>query len=193
MKIRKVEFFGSFYNHEDVLSDPRKKIVFSGRSNVGKSSLINTLLGRKIARVSKAPGKTRSINLILVNDEFFLVDLPGYGYAKVSKSLRALWGPMIEGFLKRDKSVKGAFILVDARRDPGDWEYMLSSFYRERGIPFVFVFTKVDKLSSSERKKRFDRISGQLALDREFIVPFSSRTGEGKDRIWGFIKTMLEV
>ncbi len=176
-----------------MVSEGRSKIVFSGRSNVGKSSLINTLLGRRIAKTAKTPGKTRSVNLFLVNREFFFVDLPGYGYAKVSKEMREMWGRLIEGFLKKDRTIRGAFILVDARRDPGDWEFMLADFYRERGIPFVFVLTKFDKVKPSQRKKRLGEISQRLSLDSSFIVPFSSKTGEGKDRVWRYIETMLEV
>ncbi len=193
IKLKRVEFFGSFFQLRDIPYIPLPKIIFSGRSNVGKSSMINTLLNIKdIARVGKRPGKTRSVNFIMINKEFFFVDLPGYGYAGVSKKMKNLWGNLIEGFLNREKYIKGAFILMDIRRDPEEEEFMLMDFLKGKEIPFIIVLTKCDKLGKNDRLKRIKRISEKLSMEASFIVPFSSKTKEGKDEVWKYIKTMIE-
>src|SRR5687768_7653116 len=131
------------------------EVAFSGRSNVGKSSLINALVHRrKFARVSNTPGRTREINFFKVNDQFILADLPGYGYARISKEKRAAWRPLIEGYLKGSNALRGVVQLLDARRTPSEDDLQMLEFLAHRGTPTLVIATKVDKLRKSERDKR---------------------------------------
>ena len=151
----------------------------AGRSNVGKSSLINALLGRKsLARVSKRPGKTREINLYRVND-FILTDLPGYGYARVPRPVREAWHALIEDYLSNTRLLRGALVLVDARRDVGEDDLRLIEFLAEFGTPLLFVITKIDKIARSRRAKTLARLQEQLDVPEEQMVATSSRTREG--------------
>jgi len=162
------------------------QIAFSGRSNVGKSSLINTLLRRtrkKIARVSATPGKTRTINFFLVNERFFLVDLPGYGYAKVPKAMREAWSELIEWYLSASGGVQGLVHLMDARRDPTDHDLNMITYLSELGVPTLVVLTKMDKLKKTQREKAIQRICEGLSVGEEQVVPFSSKTGEGREAL----------
>ena len=189
------------------------EIAFAGKSNVGKSSLINAMLGRKgLARTSGTPGKTRAINFysvflpsaktdsddlassgnILV-DMLYFVDLPGYGYAKVSKSESAKWGNMIEGYLKQRKELKTVLLLVDIRRDVGSNDLMLYDWFKYYSIPTIIVATKSDKLSKNEITKNITNIKNGLNQSGE-IIPFSSKTKEGRDKLWSHIlKNIREV
>ncbi len=194
LRIKKASFFGCYFHLDDIPRLPQVKVVFAGRSNVGKSSMINTLVNmRNLARVGKHPGKTRSVNFYLINDSFFFVDLPGYGYAKVSKKEKARWGSLVEGFLKRERFIKGAFILLDIRRDPGEEEFMLMDFFRSRRIPYVLVLTKADKLGRNQRGKRLKELSEILSLESAFLVPFSSKTREGRDKVLDIISSMTGI
>jgi GTP-binding protein len=160
------------------------EVAFVGRSNVGKSSLLNRLLRRKaFARVSNTPGRTREINFFKVNDRFVLADLPGYGYARISKERKAAWKPLIEGYLRRSPMLRGVVQLLDVRHDPtGDDRHMLD-FLADIGVPTLVVFTKVDKLRSAERDTRIPALLDALALDESQVLVFSSRTGEGRDEL----------
>jgi len=169
------------------------EVAFSGRSNVGKSSLLNTLVRRKaLARVSQTPGKTREINFFRVNDAFTLVDLPGYGYAQVSKSARAEWRPLIESYLRHSEQLRGVVQLIDARHDPTALDRQMLEFLAELGAPTIVALTKVDKLRPSARAARLESTIRELGLDDEQIVPFSSVTGEGRDELAEAILALVQ-
>ena len=158
------------------------EIAFAGRSNVGKSSLINRLLRRsKAARVSNTPGRTREINFFRVNDQFILVDLPGYGYAKVSKDRKMEWKPMIEGYLRGSATLRGIVQLLDIRHDPTNDDIQMLDFLAEVSVPTMIVMTKTDKLTKSQAATRITAIVSSLGLDEEQVIPFSAVTGAGRD------------
>jgi GTP-binding protein len=158
------------------------EVAFGGRSNVGKSSLINALVRRKkLARVSNTPGRTREIHFFGINDLFTLVDLPGYGYARISKSRQAEWKPLIEGFLRSSAELRGVVQLLDVRHDPTGDDAQMIEFLAEIGAPTVFVATKVDKLAKREVADRVAQIATVIGADAEQIIPFSAVTGEGRD------------
>jgi GTP-binding protein len=168
------------------------EIAFSGRSNVGKSSLLNTLVRRKsLARVSGTPGKTREINFFRVNDAFHLVDLPGYGYARVSKAARDAWRPLIEGYLQTSEQLRGVVQLIDARHPPSTDDLRMMDFLASIGVPTVVVATKVDKLSRTERNEKLAALGPQLGVEEEQLIPFSSRTGEGRDDLAQAVVSLL--
>jgi len=191
MKIKTVEYVGTIAqpggaSPAEASTGRLPQIAFSGRSNVGKSSLINTLLRRtrkKIARVSATPGKTRTINFFLVNERFFLVDLPGYGYAKVPKGMRDAWSELIEWYLSDSGGVHGLVHLMDARRDPTDHDLAMITYLSELGVPTLVALTKMDKLKQTQREKAIQRTCEGLSLGEDQIVPFSSKTGEGRETL----------
>ena len=203
MKIRSVDFVGAIAEPGGSVPGGLPEVAFSGRSNVGKSSLINQLLGRTrtpIARVSNTPGKTREVNFFQVDAlgfesgeavEFFLVDLPGYGYAKVPGKLRDAWKPLIETYLRRSPALQGVVQLVDARHGPTKDDHQMLAFLADLGTPTLVVLTKVDKLKRSQRKKQFESITKELGLDMEQIVPFSAVTGEGRDDLLRALEGLL--
>jgi GTP-binding protein len=158
------------------------EVAFAGRSNVGKSSLLNRLVRRRgFARVSNTPGRTREINFFRVNNEFVLADLPGYGYARVSKEDKAAWRPLIEGYLAGTPAPRGVVQLLDVRRDPSDDDRQMLDFLAETELPTIVVVTKVDKLSSRAAAERIAELGKELNLDAEQIIPFSAVTGSGRD------------
>ena len=158
------------------------EIAFSGRSNVGKSSLLNRLVGRKkLARVSRTPGRTREINFFRVNDSFVMADLPGYGYAKVSKARKAEWRPLLEGYIAKTPQLAGVVQLLDMRREPSEDDVAMLDFLAELGMPTIVVLTKSDKLTRAAAAKQADAIARSLLLDPEQTIPFSAVTGEGRD------------
>jgi GTP-binding protein len=160
------------------------EVAFAGRSNVGKSSLLNALVRRRsLARVSRTPGRTREINFFKVNDEFVLVDLPGYGYARVSKADRATWRPLIEGYLRHTPTLRGLVLLLDVRREPTPDDEQMLAFLAERGLPVLVVVTKIDKLSEQGAQARVNELISALGLAPEQVVPFSAVTGAGRDEL----------
>ena len=169
------------------------EIAFAGRSNVGKSSLINKLVHRKkLARVSNTPGRTREIHFFRVNQDFVLVDLPGYGYARIAKERRAEWKPLIESFLRSSPGIRGIVQLLDVRRDPsGDDEQMLD-FLAELGVPTILAVTKVDKLTKSAVAGRMREIAKVLGVEEEQMIPFSAVTGEGRYELAEALMSLLE-
>lgn len=196
MKIRTVEFRISVASPDQERPQDLPQIAFSGRSNVGKSSLINTLLRRtrkKIAHVSGQPGKTQTLNFYVVNDEFYLVDLPGFGYAKVPKTVRDQWRPLIERYLKEEEKLLGVVHLVDVRHSPSQDDRQMIEFLAELGIPTLVVLTKVDKLTKTMRGVRVPAVAEELQLDPEQVLPFSSKTGEGRDDLVESITALLEA
>lgn len=160
------------------------EVAFAGRSNVGKSSLLNALVRRKaFARVSRTPGRTREINFFEVNKAFVLVDLPGYGYARISKERQAEWRPLIEGFLRGSTQLRGIVQLLDVRREPTDDDRQMLDLLAEVGLPTLVCVTKTDKLSRPAVRARVEGIARELALDPEQVIPFSAVTGEGRDEL----------
>jgi GTP-binding protein len=158
------------------------EVAFAGRSNVGKSSLLNALLRRRAAaRVSKTPGRTREINFFRINDAFVLVDLPGYGYARIAKERRAEWRPLIEGYLSQSPNLRGLVLLLDARREPTDDDRAMLDFLAERETPVLVAITKMDKFGNDAGRERVQAIAAALDLDTDQVVPVSARTGLGRD------------
>ena len=171
------------------------QIAFSGRSNVGKSSLINTLLGRTrkgVARVSGTPGKTQGLNFYRINGRFFLVDLPGFGFARVPDRVRERWKPLIEGYLARNDGPCAVVHLVDARRDPTEGDLKMLDYLAGLGLPSLISVTKIDKLSWEKRTKTIPALIHSLGLDPDQVIPFSSKTGEGRDELLGALAGLLE-
>jgi GTP-binding protein len=193
--IRSVEYAGTVATPDGALPGDLPQVAFSGRSNVGKSSLINTLLRRTrrhVARVSGTPGKTQALNFYRVNDAFFLVDLPGFGYARVPASVRDSWRRLVEGYLGRREGIRGVVHLIDARRGPMDTDLKMMSYLGELGLPVLVVLTKVDKLKRQERGRVVERTMRALEIDTEQILPFSSQTGEGRDALLGALDSLLD-
>jgi GTP-binding protein len=183
--IRKLEFMGGMaaadgWRPESALPE----VAFSGRSNVGKSALLNRLVGRKkLARVSRTPGRTREINFFRVNDLFVMADLPGYGYARVSKARKAEWRPLLEGYISRTPQLAGVVQLLDMRREPSQDDVAMLDFLAELGMPTIVVLTKSDKLTRQAAAEQSDAIARSLLLDPEQTIPFSAVTGEGRDEL----------
>ena len=169
-------------------SDPRVQVAFSGRSNVGKSSLINALLGRKsLARVSSSPGKTITINFYDVDKKLYLVDLPGYGFAKRSPEEKRVWSALTDGYFTRNPNIDRLSLvlqLVDSRVGPTADDEMMLEFLRESELPFAVVATKVDKLNATERKKNLEALRAHPLVGDAPVIPFSALKGEGKDELW---------
>ncbi|MBO5174523.1 MAG: YihA family ribosome biogenesis GTP-binding protein [Eubacterium sp.] len=165
------------------------EMAFWGRSNVGKSSLINTLMNRKsFARISSQPGKTQTVNYYNVNDIFYLVDLPGYGYAKVSKEVAAKWMKMIERYLNTSQCLRVVFLLIDIRHDPSAKDVEMYRMLTQKGLNPLIIATKADKISKMARQKNVAQIRKKLeVVEGTPIIPFSAQTKEGKEEIWEYI------
>ncbi|MBQ7990940.1 MAG: YihA family ribosome biogenesis GTP-binding protein [Oscillospiraceae bacterium] len=191
MNFNTAEFVRSYGEYSQLPPSERTEIAFAGRSNVGKSSLINKILGRKsLARVSGVPGKTATINFYRL-DPIYLVDLPGYGYAKVAKSDKQRWSGLIEGYLHDDRDLALIFQLIDMRHPPSADDLQMIDFMIESEIPFVIVFTKADKLKKSERTERMEGFAREIPMfDKITCIEFSSQTGEGTERIRDIIKEL---
>ena len=168
------------------------EFAFAGKSNVGKSSLINGLLNRRaLARTSSQPGKTQTINFYNVNDDLYFVDLPGYGYAKVSVEVKAKWGKMIERYLKKSKMLKCIFLLIDTRHDPSANDKMMYDWIVSNGYKPVIIATKLDKLKRSQIQKHVKMVREGLGLAKEdILIPFSAETKQGRDEIWALIESL---
>ena len=168
------------------------EVAFGGRSNVGKSSLINKLVRRKkLARVSNTPGRTREIHFFQVNEDFVLVDLPGYGYARISKERRSEWRPLIEGYLSHSPGVRGIVQLLDARHNPTADDEQMLGFLGELGLPTIIAATKIDKLAKGAIGKRLREIGRLIGMDDSQIIPFSAITGEGRDELAAAIVSLI--
>ena len=167
------------------------EIAFAGKSNVGKSSLINGLLNRKsLARTSATPGKTQTINFYNINDELYLVDLPGYGYAKVSEAEKVKWGKLIERYLHNSKQLKAVFLLIDIRHEPSANDRMMYDWIVDMGYNPIIIATKLDKIKRSQIQKQMKLIKTTLNLvPGTVIIPFSATTKQGRDEIWELVET----
>ena len=171
------------------------EFAFAGKSNVGKSSLINALMNRKsFARTSAQPGKTQTINFYNINEALYFVDLPGYGYAKVSQELKAKWGKMIEGYLKKSKQLRCIFLLVDIRHEPSENDKNMYDWIVYHGFEPVIIATKLDKINRSQIAKQVKLLRTGLGLPKETkLIPFSAETKQGRDEIWEIMEQLLEV
>ncbi len=192
MKIQSAEFIKSAVKPSQYPEHGLPEIAFAGRSNVGKSSLINTLVKRKgLVKTSSRPGCTQLINFFLLNQDICLVDLPGYGYAKVSKSVRAQWQPMVERYLSSRKNLCGLILLMDIRRDPRKEEAHLMDFLEASEIPYLVILTKADKLSRNQQKKRVAALSAHIRRHPDDMILFSSKTGLGRQMVLDEITALL--
>ena len=170
------------------------EVAFAGKSNVGKSSLINALMNRKsLARTSSQPGKTQTINYYNVNDTVYFVDLPGYGYAHVSESVKAKWGKMIEDYLHRSKQLKAVFLLIDIRHAPSGNDCMMYHWIKNQGYDPIIIATKLDKIKRSQLQKQIKLIKTTLEADKEtVIIPFSAETKQGREEIYEIVDRLIE-
>lgn len=190
MKITDAKFAAAVSTPESMLKDDKAEIAFLGRSNVGKSSLINSLLKVKgLARTSSTPGRTQALNFFLINEEFYFVDFPGYGYAKTSKDKRVEWGKLGEKYLAERKQLVLSILIVDARHEPSPLDLQMKSWLQHFGLPYLVVSTKVDKLSANKRRKSWQ--TAKKVLNTENIVQYSSVTREGAKDIWNMIGSSI--
>src|SRR5436190_14778359 len=180
--IRNVEFIGGMSEKHGWRPDSSlPEVAFAGRSNVGKSSLLNCLVRRKsFARVSRTPGRTREINFFRVNNGFVLVDLPGYGYARVSKQQKSEWKPLMESYLRRTTQLRGIVLLLDIRREPSEDDRAMLDFLAEMEVPTIVALTKIDKLGKSAARERVAELAETLRLSNEQVIRFSAHSGEGR-------------
>jgi GTP-binding protein len=190
MKVTSAEFLKSAFRQTEWPSDDKPEIAFLGRSNVGKSSLINSLLGvRGLARTSSTPGRTQSLNFFTINERFRFVDLPGFGYARVPLKIKASWGEMVTTYLANRRQLVLSIHIVDSRHEPTKQDLQLHEWLVSGGKPRLLVATKSDKLSNNELRKHLQRISS--VLEDESVVAYSAKTGNGRDEIWRAIKSAV--
>lgn len=195
MKILSAEFIKSIYDLRALPNSVLSEFVFVGRSNVGKSSLINIVCNKKkMAKIGSVPGKTRQLNYFLINEKFYLVDLPGYGYAKVPEQIRAGWRKLVEDYISERSNVKLVFVMIDSRHEPTYLDELMVSWLEYYEIPFAVVLTKSDKISSNKMQKQIYRASKivnneDLCID---YIPFSIISGEGKYEILKLIEEHLD-
>ncbi|WP_349408055.1 ribosome biogenesis GTP-binding protein YihA/YsxC [Pseudalkalibacillus sp. SCS-8] len=190
MKINTAELIISAVKKEQYPNDMKPEIALAGRSNVGKSSFINKMINRKsLARTSSKPGKTQTLNFYLLNDFMYFVDVPGYGFAKVSKKERDAWGRMIEQYLMESEHLKAVVLLVDIRHAPSQDDQLMYDWLNHFEIPVIVVATKADKIPKGKHQKHMKTIRETLGLSKEDIVlPFSSETSFGKEKVWSAIQ-----
>ena len=189
MKPREVRFIKSVYALSECPNGDIPEIAFVGRSNVGKSSLLNCLINRKgLAKTSARPGKTQALNFFSLDDKCHFVDLPGYGYAKVPLQMKEEWNRVMFTYLQEREQLSLVVQLLDARHKPTEKDLDMLAILDEAEVPTMIVATKIDKLKRGERKKNLDKIRGTLELDEEAVIlPFSSETGEGRKELWDYL------
>jgi GTP-binding protein len=191
MLITSAEFMTSAVRPQQYPAPDLPEFAFAGRSNVGKSSLINTLVSRrKLVQTSSAPGKTRLVNFFRVNEAFMLVDLPGYGYARVSEAERRKWRPMIEQYLSGRESLKAVVVILDIRRTPNEEDAQLLNWLDRREIPSVLIVTKADKLSKTAQAKQRALIAAALEVEPDELVLFSAKTRQGREELWRILLSL---
>ena len=193
LNYNKAEYSASYGKFSQIPPCERKEIAFAGHSNVGKSTLINKIFNRKnLARVSSVPGKTATINFYGLENLYF-VDLPGYGYAKVSKSEKERWSGLIEGYLNSDRDIRLVFMLVDMRHEPTKDDIQMINYLIDTEMPFVLILTKADKLKKTERQKRMEAFRSEIpCFDDMHVIPFSSQTYEGVEEVRAVIEEITE-
>ncbi|AXI09607.1 YihA family ribosome biogenesis GTP-binding protein [Oceanobacillus sp. 143] len=193
MKVTQAEIVISAVSKKQYPGDGLPEIALAGRSNVGKSSFINKLINRKaLARTSSKPGKTQTLNFYKINERFYFVDVPGYGYAKVSKSEREKWGGMMEEYFGTRETLQVVLLITDIRHEPTKDDIQMYEFLKYHELPVVVVATKLDKIPKSKRASFIKRTKQTLNVEADDIVlPFSSETGEGKDEAWGILSKYL--
>jgi len=190
--VKTVEFIKSATKPAHYPEGDLPEIAFAGRSNVGKSSLINVLVNRKsLVRTSSTPGRTQLINFFAVNNAFTLVDLPGYGFAKVPLSVKKDWGPMMETYLSTRPNLRGVVLIIDIRRTPKDEDLQMLDWLRNFGVPPLLVVTKCDKVSKNEREKQLGIIAKTLGVQKTDLTPFSALSRDGQENIWQRIEALL--
>ncbi|MBX0358898.1 ribosome biogenesis GTP-binding protein YihA/YsxC [Halobacillus sp. Nhm2S1] len=190
MKVNSADIVISAASKKQYPKTPIPEIALAGRSNVGKSSFINRMIQRKnLARTSSKPGKTQTLNFYIINDKFHFVDVPGYGYAKVSKKERAKWGEMMEEYFAEREQLKATALIIDIRHKPTEDDQLMYDYLKHFELPVMVIATKLDKIKKGQRKKQLKMIFDVLEMEEEdALIPFSSETGEGKDVAW---RTML--
>ena len=194
MRIEKAEFKTSVVRRQDILETGMPEFAFVGRSNVGKSSIINNLTGVKgLAKTSSMPGLTKMVNYFLINDKFFFVDLPGYGYAKTSKEHQGVWSSLIGDYLLSSEDLKMIFLLLDIRRVPSDLDKIMISFMLENNLPFTIIATKADKVSAMVQKIAVEKIAKELGLRKELIFVHSSNNSSGRQRLLEYIDAVIST
>lgn len=187
-----VKFIKSVFSLKGLPEPEYPEIAFAGRSNVGKSSLINRILNRKnLVKVSSKPGKTQSLNFFLVRDLFYLVDLPGYGYAKVPKSLQEQWGKLITSYLETRQTLRGVVLIIDLRHSLKELDRDLAGWLRSKEIPVLFVYTKTDKLSKNQQNKNALILDAGLGIDQSDRILFSAKSGQGRDNLLSKLDQIL--
>lgn len=193
MNITSAKYLTSVVEAKNILKDEMVEIAFVGRSNVGKSSLINRLVGVKnLAKTSSTPGLTKMINYFVVNDRFKIVDLPGYGYAKTGQKHIANWAGLMEKYLLGSPNLKTVFVLVDCRHEPSELDRMMLEFLNSYQIPYVIIATKVDKLAKSKIPQACSAIAKQLGVRKELVQAFSSENGFGREKLLEYIENIIE-
>ena|SRR5438874_13279272 len=191
MKVVTTEFLKSAFKEDDWPKDPRPEIAFLGRSNVGKSSLINSLLSvRGLARTSSTPGRTQSLNFFLINDEYKFVDFPGYGYARVPGKIKSSWSEMATSYLAKRRQLVLSIHIVDSRHEPTKQDLQLHDWLEESDKPRLVVATKSDKLSNNELRKNLEHIA--RVLNDDSVVAYSAKSGRGRDELWRAIRSAIE-
>jgi len=194
MKIISAEFVTSAAKSSQYPPPLLPEIAFAGRSNVGKSSLINTLVNRKrLVKTSATPGRTQLINFFDINGQMGFVDLPGYGYARVPPAVKKKWGPMIETYLSGRKTLKGVVVIMDIRRIPGPEESNLLGWLAHYSIPDILVLTKTDKLSKNKQSRQYQLIASALDRDQADFILFSAKTRRGKSALWDAIQSLASI
>jgi len=192
MKILSAEFVISAPGPKQFPRDSRPQIAIAGRSNVGKSSIINSLLHRKnLVKTSQTPGKTQLINFFIINESFYFVDLPGYGYARVPHAVTDAWAPMIEGYLKDAPNLSAVIVLLDSRREPDERDLRLIEWLKQYEIPAIYALTKIDKLNRQETDRARRSISAGLEIADELVLT-SAKNGTGIKELWGAIIKKLK-
>ncbi len=192
MKINNPQFDRAIVRAEQA-PPPRPSVVFAGRSNVGKSSLLNRLVGRRgLARTSSTPGRTREIHFYDIDGLYYFIDLPGYGYAKISKSVHRQWAPMMGRFFRKAEGLRLAVVILDVRRAPTPQDMELLAMLQERDLPFIFAITKIDKLGREAVGKRLAALSDELGVEPTALVPVSAITGQGTEDLLDVIAATLE-
>lgn len=192
MYVKKAEFVVSVADKSKIYQHNLPEIAIAGKSNVGKSSFINTITGNgKLARTSSEPGRTRLLNYFKINDDLMFVDLPGYGFARVSDKEKKNWGQLIDGYLLESKNLMNVFLLLDVRHDAGEHDKALASFLYHHNIPFTVIATKADKLSRSMQNKRKGELAASIGIGREDIILTSSLDGQGRESVENRIKSLL--